>query len=83
MNEERILQVLTRAAHADAPPAVDVADRVLASLRAARQPSRLIVWFAAAASAAAVVIVVMAVWSLMNGTRPVLDPSDAGMIGML
>ena len=83
MNEERILQVLARAARADAPPAVDVADRVLASLRAARRPSRLIVWFAAAASAAAIVIVVMALWALMNGARPAMDPSDMGMVGML
>ena len=83
MNEERILQVLAAGARGDAPPAVDVADRVLASLRVRQRPSRLIVWFATAASAAAIVVVVMALWSLMNGTRPAMDPSDMGLIGML
>lgn len=83
MNEERILQALAGSARSDAPPSVDVAERVLASLRAARRPSRLIVWFATAASAAAIVIVVMALWSLANGARPMTDASDMGLIGML
>ncbi len=83
MNEERILQVLAGASRADAPPAVDVADRVLASLRAARRPARLVVWFATAASAAAIVIVVMALWSLTSGAKPMTDASDMGLIGML
>ena len=83
MNEERILQVLAAGARSDAPPTVDVADRVLASLRVARRPSRVIVWFATAASAAAIVVMTMALWSLIGGARPMSEASDIGLIGML
>lgn len=83
MNEERILQNLAAAARGDGPPAVDVADRVVASLRIRRKQSRLVVWFATGAAAAAMVVAVLAVQAMTTKGGGTMDGPDIGMIGSL
>lgn len=83
MNEELLLQKLAGASRGQGPPALDVADSVLASLRVRRQSSRMVVWFATAASVAAMLLAVLALYALKNSGASTIVGPDVGMIGSL
>jgi len=64
MNEEELLRKLAQRARMEPPPHVDVANRVMAALRAAPQNGRALAdpfaWVAAASAVAAVAVLVAA-----------------------
>ena len=83
MNEERILKNLAAAARADAPPLVDVTERVLADLPAPARAPRAMLWaFAGACSTAAAAVIVLALNVEAAGQDPMGEflQSITGMI---
>lgn len=69
MNEEQILRRLVWASGGDAPPEIDVADRVLADLSRRRRPDTLPFYFAGVSAAAAAALTIAA-------GRVLLVPAD-------
>ena len=63
MDEEQVLRKLAAAARGDWPPAIDVADGVLAGLAERAEPPKLLLWsFTAASSVAAAAVTIAALW---------------------
>ena len=60
MNEERILRKLVSASRGDAPPLIDVTDRVLGDLAITRRGRDLLLWMSAAVSSAAAALITFA-----------------------
>jgi len=73
MNEETLLRSLAGAARAERPPAVDVADRVLARIQARRRGTDPLMWVYAAVTSAAAMLVMA--WAL----RAMLARQDVAM----
>lgn len=73
MNEEQILRRLVSASGGDAPPEIDVADRVLADLSRPRRWDTLPFYFAGISAAAAVALTIAATRVLLLPTDPFAD----------
>jgi hypothetical protein len=79
MDEMKTLRKLGEAVRRDEPPAVDVADRVRATIAGSRAPRTEVVWLAAAACslglAVAAAMWAFSVWAALdNPIRAILDP---------
>jgi hypothetical protein len=82
MKNESFLRALCARARSDTPPAVDVADRVVARLSAEqnlieRMAEKPLLWLAAASSAVAVPAVVIAIMVYNAATGPLYEISQA------
>lgn len=86
MKEERIIQKLASIAQKETPPQVDVADRVMAILRARGEGRRTLVdpiaWVAAA-SAAVAIPVVLAAFSVGGSWSDTLMAALADLVGWM
>jgi hypothetical protein len=74
MNEHEFLQKLARAARWDSPPDINVVERVLGSIAAARPRAfdPVLGYFAVAASVAAAVVVAWAIQNWLSMQDPLL-----------
>ena len=73
MDEERILRNLAAAARNDAPPLLDVRDRVLRTIGAGRSRQPWLLWAFTGASSAAAAAVIAIVWRSAAAADPVAD----------
>jgi len=73
MNEEEILRRLVRASGGDAPPEIDVSNRVLADLSRRRRPDTLPFYFAGVSAAAAAALAIAAGRVLLAPVEPFGD----------
>ena len=60
MNEERVINLLARAARGDGPPVIDLAGRIVARLPAARRRTDPVLWIFTAASGLAAAAAIVA-----------------------